>query len=110
MSGTCFIFHLFSFLCISGYLVGYVTHRKPRINMNAVPAVPTVPTVPAVTTVTTVTTVDTETSEDNYYKPSQPFEDWNSVVAALRENLTPAAMDKTLQYVFIYLLMWDVIV
>ncbi|GAA6086083.1 transferrin receptor 1b [Tachysurus ichikawai] len=85
------------FVFITGYLVGYVTHRKPRINMNAVPAVPTVPTVPAVTTVTTVTTVDTETSEDNYYKPSQPFEDWNSVVAALRENLTPAAMDKTLQ-------------
>lgn len=91
-------------MCISGYLVGYVTNRKPGVSVNT-----TVSTMPPPAILSHVTenakNKDEEAeSKQEVYEPARLFADWSSVTVALRENLATEALDKTLKYVCVYLL------
>ncbi|KAF4075617.1 hypothetical protein AMELA_G00220850 [Ameiurus melas] len=78
------------FFFIAGYLIGYVTHRKPDVTVNTTASVKTLSSA--------AEDADGEPkSEPNDSEPSQSFADWSSVTAALREKLTTANFRKSLQ-------------
>lgn len=98
-SGMVQIAVLVIFVFITGYLVGYVTPHKPGISANI--------TITATTSPMTSSHVeDTEHAEDHDEEPKSDLDDneptrrftnWINITAALRENLTSAALDKSLQ-------------
>ncbi|KAM9436897.1 transferrin receptor 1b isoform 2-T2 [Clarias gariepinus] len=77
------------FFFIAGYLIGYVSHRKPGVSVLT----------PVTVSSTTANTEDAdeqpETELDNII-PTERFTDWKSVTGALREQLTTTALDKTI--------------
>lgn len=66
-----------------------MTRRRPDASVNAVGST-NAPTPHA-------------TSTEDVKEPSERFVDWSNITAALREKLTTVALDKTLEYVLIYL-------
>ncbi|KAF5889123.1 transferrin receptor protein 1-like, partial [Clarias magur] len=73
---------------IAGYLIGYVTHRKPGVSLLT----------PVRVSSATANTEDEqpETELDNT-DPTGRFADWTSVTRALRAQLSTTALDKTIR-------------
>ncbi|MCI4391647.1 hypothetical protein PGIGA_G00137020 [Pangasianodon gigas] len=82
------------FFFIAGYLIGYVTHRKPDVRAST--------TVPAVTSgILSSSTTHAEDEEPESVldkdEPAERFADWSSITRGLKEKLTTTALEKTLQ-------------
>lgn len=87
-----------------------MTHSKPAAIMNATVSMATPVTLSsgtnAVTSPSRSTTADADEepeSEHKHREPNQPFMDWISITAALREKLTSETLDKTFVYLSIYI-------
>lgn len=87
--GDCVYSNQIVFLCISGYLVGYVTHPTPGVSSHV--------------------TEQTEERDDGMESSldqstaTEPFVDWSSITAALRLKLTTSGLDRTLQCVLYHI-------
>ncbi|XP_058232511.1 transferrin receptor 1b [Hemibagrus wyckioides] len=85
------------FIFIAGYLVGYVTNRKPGVSVNTTVSTMPLPAISSHVTEDAENKDEEAESKQEVYEPAQLFADWSSVTVALRENLTTKALDKTLQ-------------
>ncbi|KAB5533322.1 hypothetical protein PHYPO_G00130410 [Pangasianodon hypophthalmus] len=82
------------FFFIAGYLIGYVTHRNPDVRVN------TAVTSGIFSSSTTHAEDDGDEEPESVLdndKPADRFASWSSITGALREKLTTAALEKTLQ-------------